>query len=549
MYPSLRIPLLLLCAFLALGLGLFYRGEVWANGFDDDYINCPRRVRLDELEEVKVSRTEEADEFRVSWTRPNWGLIWSLGINRFRAQVTVIVSGERTAEQTATARLGATGITFQNIGLAEDFDIEAALTVDDHIISHIAAVEFTSGLGAPAFGSKVFYEEGPLAFSDPVQHDTEGVLVRNAHEVLVVRDSSQMTAGHFYYLGYGLDFSNKPGPTIISRIFRVGLAHRTALNPSDANFSHFRLRVLDADGDDVLGYDARTFFHNAYDRQVLALGTQPAALWAQDRAFATVREARKVRDTTGPIPALYDDSIAVGVPSDRTSWWSLEADTAVAGQLFAPGPDGFVLLPGQFIREGQYTLLAWAEDEDYNRISPRETLVLYQMKRPGGPGILDLTILEEANWAGPVPKLSSFTGSAAGGGAPEDDVVNTPRFGSRSESPGGSTPLLTPVRQGKGKVSPATNFRVWFDGPTLKFRWTAPASLDGAAGIVIYICESATTCNTARNVAVISNPAHTTLNATASAEATALHFHLVIPALEGSGYSDSDPTEIASAYR
>lgn len=537
MHSSLRIPLPILCAFLALGLGLLYRGEVWADGFDE-YVNCPRPVRLDQLGGLRVSRTEEADKFRVSWIRPDLGAIRSLGANRFRAEVTVIASGERTAEQTATARLGATGITFQNMGLAEDFDIEAALTVDDHIISHIAAVEFTSGLGAPVFGSKVFYEEGPIAFSDPVRHDTEGVLVRNAHEVLVVRDSSRMTAGHFYYLGYGRDFSNQRGATVNSRIFRVGLAHRTPLNPSDANFGDFRLRVLDAEGDDVLGYDPRTFSDSTYDRQVLALGAQPAELWADDRAFSTVREAQKVRGGPRPIPALYDDAVAVGVPVDRTSWWSLAADTAVAGQLFAPGPDGYAPLPGHFVREGRYTLLAWAEDEDYNRISPHERLVLHLMERPGGQHILDLTALEDAGWAGPVRKLSSYADGTPGGGG--SSVGSTPDDSSKPPSVSSGT-----------KLSPATNLRVRFmtSKDVVIIQWTAPDSLEGAASTTVYMCESATTCHTAINIAVISNPAHTQVNAAVSAQRTTIHVRVVIHALPGSGYSDSDPTDIATANR
>lgn len=537
MYPSLRIPLPFLCAFLALALGLFCRGEVWADGFDDEYTNCPRRVRLDELGDLTVSRTEEADEFRVSWIRPDPGVIRSLGTNRFRAQVTVIVSGERTPEQTATARLGTTGITFQNIGLAEDFDIEAALTVDDHIISHIAAVEFTSGLGAPAFGSKVFYEEGPIPFSDPVQHDTEGVLVRNAHDVLVVRNSSRMTAGHFYYLGYGRDFSNKRGASVISRIFRVGLAHRTTLNPSDANFSDFRLRVLDADGDDVLGYDARTFSDNTYDRQVLALGVQPAELWADDRAFSTMREARKVRGGPRPIPALYDDSIAAGVPSDRTSWWSLEADTVVVGQLFAPGPDGYALLPSHFVREGQYTLLAWAEDEDYNRISPRETIVLHLMARPGGQRILDFTVLEEADWAGSVGQLSSPANSMTAGSA---------SGASNPGSLGRSQPTLR--SGGKGKLSPATDLSVAFSEGIIIFRWKAPSNLDGAAGYIVHYCESAATC-ASPGTGRVNNLKHTQVNLATSPSTTSIHIRIIVRAQEDSGYSDSNPTKIVSAYR
>ncbi len=55
--------------------------------------------------------------------------------------------------------------------------------------------------------------------------------------------------------------------------FRIGVRHGSGATPGDADFDHFRLRIADSRGNDVLGCDARTLGGD-YDTRVLTVASR-----------------------------------------------------------------------------------------------------------------------------------------------------------------------------------------------------------------------------------------------------------------------------------
>lgn len=60
--------------------------------FERDYINCPAQTRLSALSDLKIARTDQVDELRVTWLPPE-STVWESLQNRgFSAGITVIVA-------------------------------------------------------------------------------------------------------------------------------------------------------------------------------------------------------------------------------------------------------------------------------------------------------------------------------------------------------------------------------------------------------------------------------------------------------------------------
>ena len=220
--------------------------------------------------------------------------------------------------------------------------------------------------------------------------------------------------------------------------FRIGLRHGlTSQEAEDGGFDHFRIRMTNAQGEDMLGYDAVTAEEPLYIRPIPrlipygSLDGPERELWRREinpfpwgvlistittnNAYANVRVAGKAKG--GPLPALYTlDSYD---EEDQTTWGDdtsnplvafqnlrhvfngLEAGDKVTddltfnylqspwknpqGQFIVPTPDQILDLPPNVLDpEGSYTLTAWAENEDNERISPEATLTFEAQQRIRG---------------------------------------------------------------------------------------------------------------------------------------------------------------------
>ncbi len=197
----------------------------------------------------------------------------------------------------------------------------------------------------------------------------------------MVTSPATMTQGRFYYLGFGEAFGEVEGGSGTASRFRVGLRHGSGETPDDADFDHFRLRIENSQGDDLLGYDARTLGGD-YNMRVLTVGSlteeeDGTLILATDPnfdsySFSNIHEANTLNSDAAPF---------VSVPSIRAAGvlelrgLALEMEVDVATLQFAPGPDGYYELPDDiFDLDGSYTITAWAEDEDNNQISPTSAI-------------------------------------------------------------------------------------------------------------------------------------------------------------------------------
>ena len=314
---------LVLMAFSALGGGVIAR-----DAFDDDYDDCPSHSRVDAIENLRVVRGAESDELSVSWDRID---IPSLGIgrNRFTAQITVIAEGPGDDKETRREPLGETKTKFDGITGASDWDVSAALTDGDYVISHIVKHDFTSGLDKPKLFDFFYYvpDAGDLDDSKYLKGSRRELQWSQALEDNKIKEHDK---GTFYYLGFNHNFDNyyvNNGMTNpVSPKFRIGLVHKLGIDPDDADFDHFRIEVQDDSGDDVLGFQAATVSDSsAYgDDTVIVFGsvgmgtaanTQydmsdvDQGIYDGDKPFSNIKTANTIdADEGGRLDAVYDSS-------------------------------------------------------------------------------------------------------------------------------------------------------------------------------------------------------------------------------------------------
>ena len=331
---ALQVSLLMAVAALTLGaMGSMSFGA--GDAFDEDYTDCPSNMRLEAVSGLKVTRTSEDDELKVTWEMAD-PASWGLG-NRYRAEIAVIVEGSGDAKE-KTVALGRNEVTFDGIDFASNLDIEVAVVRDDYVISNIAAADFKSGLAAPKFSSPFYLaksNQGDI-FRDKLKNadDTDAPfdantnpralanLFNNDGEAITDRASVHKPGDKtstFYYLGFNQGFDNwysepkirnsdpNSGNVRYPRTpkFRIGLRHGSDDpddDPGDADFDLFRIRITDNSGDDVLGFDAGTVTDSLYNERVLVLGAvndaSSADGWTVDEDnapyFVTIKRSNRV---------------------------------------------------------------------------------------------------------------------------------------------------------------------------------------------------------------------------------------------------------------
>ncbi len=218
---------------------------------------------------------------------------------------------------------------------------------------------FTSGVARPLFSSPFYLVTDPDALATRFGNR---ILVRD--DILTAiqeKEHVQKTQGTFYYLGFRHNFENYYFETTnqsyprVAR-FRVGLGHNGTYKPEEADFSHFRIRVRDSNGDDVLGFAAATGDEPLYDEGMMfALGwTDPYyfqrnlstrdfmmggvdAQIGANRPFSTIR--RSNRHAEGPLPAVH------------------QSQDAVWDEYFEPKPNESPGMDGFYVRRGTPLLL------------------------------------------------------------------------------------------------------------------------------------------------------------------------------------------------
>ena len=392
---TLRAGVLSVLALLVCG-ALGSVAQAGSNLFDDNYRNCPSYTRLPALADMKVVRTDEDDELQVVWATPN-PATWNLA--SFTAYITIIVQGDTDGDgdieaQKKAMALGASSVVFDNLAIAQEYDVQVAVTDRGYVISDIAEAVFTSGIKKPMFWTPIYYHPNRVLVLDDTPNET-------------LEDNIANQIGRFYFLGFNARFDNwwSKAEYDIPR-FRVGLRHGlTAAVADKAQFDHFRIRVEDAGGHNVLGFDAATVYDKQYANTLIEYdfdasgfgnladvfgpnGTSPAG---QGKVY--ISNIAKSNRLEPRLPALHNNSGFV----ERQKVWFSSSDGCFSDQLthvgelsfavlpadgqmdvmdvHAAGPDHISDLPSDLLdRDGTYTITAWAEDEDNNPISPQAAI-------------------------------------------------------------------------------------------------------------------------------------------------------------------------------
>ena len=402
---SLRLGLLALVVVLVLSaVGSL---SLARDAFDgNDYEDCPAATRLDAVSGLAVDRTDKEDEIRISWDALSSTVLDKLGVNLIEAGFTVIVEGG-VEDLKDGGPLGTTSLVVKGIEYTKDLTVSVAITLEEFVISDIAEKDFTSGMPAPSFytGVKVAGTDDQDAADGSV--DTSGWA---ADEDIIQK---------FYYLGFNDVFDNwfveshtvaSPGTLRTSprtAKFRVGLRHGDGdATPAAADFDHYRIVIEDSSGD-LLGYQARTVrAGSTYGSNKIVFGDGTDFLGVSDfttaatdaepleyRGITNIRLAGDVTGDSAMSPYYAADYRSPAIAPDgslRLSYGNVDvnalqtvaADGVVnaffaGGVLFVDPPVEYFDFPSDvFEGDGNYTIKAWAEDEDRTRISPVASIVL-----------------------------------------------------------------------------------------------------------------------------------------------------------------------------
>lgn len=402
------------------------------NAFDKDYADCPSSTRLAALSGLRAVRAD-ADSLKVYWNRTN-PASWQLGPAIYRSQIVIIVASPGN-EKTAQLVLGRDRADFSGVRFVEGLTVSAAIVTGAYVISDIAVVDFDAiantawGFPKPTFSSSFYLARD--ADSESLFKGSGGLLATRAKAV---------PQSAFYYLGFNHNFANwyvNTGRTYPKRPkFRIGVRHGTA-DPGvleDAGFSHFRVRVLDSAGDDVLGFDGATVAdRQAYENQVLVIGANDrpthrpteAGNALDERAapgrFSSIAQSNRISDHAtayyrqrgdfwnryflssvpnwitdraprmrrqtpegGPAAVNYGLSYQNVMHIDKigTKGTANPGQSDNRRQLFALPPAEIYDLPVDiFADDGDYTIKAWAENDDGKAISSRASITLSVMEQ------------------------------------------------------------------------------------------------------------------------------------------------------------------------
>ena len=209
--------------------------------------------------------------------------------------------------------------------------------------------------------------------------------------------STEIDLGTFYYLGFNNLFDNwfhTGGVTTKPNTpkFRVGLQHGSGdLDPGEADFANYRIVIEDSSGD-LLSYQAATVSaSNTYGGHKIVF----SAAAADGTLYTTAQVPTSTEDFSNIRLSNQVSSRAVSPYYERT--FILENFTGrfdlsyanvgevnarddvfpVALTLYADAPVEYFDFPSNvFESDGQYTIKAWAEDDDGTRISPQASIVI-----------------------------------------------------------------------------------------------------------------------------------------------------------------------------
>ncbi len=376
------LPVLLLWLGLAVSGSGTLAGTDLFDAEDYQYQDCPFSMRLRALTNVQLEPTSEADQLAVRWDPPN-PATWHLP--GYTAAITVILDGPGGPRK-QDAALGTSHVVFEDLDPAGDWQAQVAVTDSrGWVLSDIAEDALHLGARKPAFSAPFMYRNTTTA--------------------------TETQVGTFYYLGFHYNFDNwyvASGRTVPLRPrFRVGLRDGVGDRPAGSDFAHFRLRVEDGNGDDVLGFDAATITDSTYQNAVFVPGQwlmsdMPAAPAAP---FANIRRDRGVdptvpashesassvyahyyTDTNHPRPKIADDIDGALIRTDQLSFFTLAAKDSNR-TLTAQVPDEIYDLPNDiYIPDGTYVISAWAEAANGARISPVSSVTLNVQEQFTGIG-------------------------------------------------------------------------------------------------------------------------------------------------------------------
>ena len=328
-----------------------------------DYKHCPSYLRLPAPTELHASLTEEEGGIAVGWAPVHIPVQLP---DKYRAQLTVIAEGAGPRKIQA-APLGVTSLEFADLALARNGTLYMAITNGSYVISDMVTSPFRTGVATPQLSAPFYFRDG---------------------------DTVTPTQGIFYYIGFSHNFTNgyvdtgRTNPRTPS--LRFGFRHGTGYDPADADFAHFRLRLENKHGTNIMDFDAATIPANGpYEGKELVLGVADAEDIADPgmASFATLRHSRNL---PSPAPVVWEAAVTMPYYQNSNLAPTISRQAGGTNQqplaftnlaprgraLFVPVPDEMYELPPDILKwDGRYWLTAWAEDATGKRISPNCNLI------------------------------------------------------------------------------------------------------------------------------------------------------------------------------
>ncbi len=402
----------------------FARGDL----FDDDYSDCPSRIRLseDQITSLTVSRNPEArSKVDVSWTATDPDT-WGLGPNVYNTLFAIILDDKVNDPVEKTASLGTRSVTFDKVATHAKAEVQMAVVVagesSDFVASDIIQANLVESLDEPlerpSFSSSWRYQE-----------------IDNNRN-LVATESPDIPNGAFYYIGYNHGFVNylATGDDVVtnptSPRLRIGLRHEANTDSESldmVDFKSYRIRILDENGDQVSasvtarsdsvgsGYVIRLPDTDArFPGGIVQLGFYlPRRLVGADKTIYNVR----VQDDGVVFPASSTDELALVddlLSFIRDEWTqrliagSTEVQDAIFTELayfhvtrsdganlyfqnyfHAPTPDEHADFPVDVMDSSEtFTVEAWAVNQVGDALSPKATLKVRTDRTGYGAGTL-----------------------------------------------------------------------------------------------------------------------------------------------------------------
>ena len=404
----LRSALLALLALAVISGGSLAAGDL----FDDDYSDCPHRTRLrdGQISDLSVNRdSDEEDEVNVSWSATD-PATWGLGANAYSTSLVVILD-DGGDPHTETLSLGSRSTTFEGVDTGVEVTVQMAIVVDtadgDYLISDILEDSINQSLTEPAF-STGWMRVAALAVDADDTTDPP-TAARDAQ----FRD----VAGAMYYVGYNEQFANYRANGLRSvpgtPRLRIGLAN-TELDADgnryasdagpydDVDFDAYIIRIVDEDGDDVIGNDVSTQMSSYGDNKLVVGAAGIAEATALTAAFTAEVYSVRINDggdisepltnlNLSGVTAITDGAAtisgavnngAVGLTQVRPAEIATADDATFAGEIFAEPPNEHRDFPlDTLTTDEKFKITAWAVNDDDEVISPVASITVRPIDR------------------------------------------------------------------------------------------------------------------------------------------------------------------------